>query len=54
MPHPTQAKAKKIKRHGKIRGKKLTRKQEGLFGLIAGGRTPTRTRNSELAKRMTQ
>lgn len=53
MPHPTQAKAKKIKKHGRIRGKKLTDKQEGFFGLIAGGGTPTKTRNSNLAKRMT-
>ena len=55
MPHPTQAKAKKIKKHGEIRGKKLTKKQEGFFGLIAGGRTPTKTKshNEHLAERMT-
>ena len=55
MPHPTQAKARKIKKHGTIRGKKLTKKQEGFFGLIAGGGTPTRTKthNEHLAERMT-
>ena len=55
MPHPTQAKAKKIKKHGEIRSKKLTKKQEGFFGLIAGGKKPTRTKshNEHLAERMT-
>lgn len=38
----SQKKAKKIMRHGEIKGKDLTPKQEGLFGLIAGGGTPTR------------
>ena len=47
---PTQTKAKKIKKHGKIRGKKLTKAQEGFFGLIAGGGTL----NEHLAKRMTE
>lgn len=55
MSHPTQAKARKIKKHGEIRGKKLTKKQEGFFGLIAGGGTPTRTEThkEQLARRMT-
>ncbi len=35
-----QEKAKKILRHGVIRGKALTKKQKGLFGVIAGGKTP--------------
>ena len=30
-------KAKKILRHGKVRGKSLSKKQKGLFGAIAGG-----------------
>lgn len=47
MPHkkrslPTRVKAKKIRKHGKVRGKRLTKKQKGLFGLIAGGQKPTR------------
>ncbi len=33
----TIAKAKKIRKHGKIRGKPLTGKQKGLFGARAGG-----------------
>ncbi len=53
MPHPTQAKARKIKKHGEIRGKKLTKKQEGFFGLIAGGGTPTKSHAGHLAERMT-
>lgn len=49
----TQAKAKKILKDKKVRGKELTKPQEGLFGLIAGGGTPTRTKD-DLAKRMTE
>ena len=37
-------KARDMLRHGTVHGKKLTRKQRGLFGLIAGGGTPTRQR----------
>lgn len=33
----TRAKAKKILRHGKVRGKKLTKPQKGFFGARAGG-----------------
>lgn len=33
----TIAKAKKIRKHGKIRGKPLTKKQKGLFGARSGG-----------------
>lgn len=39
---PTQAKAKEILRHGKARGRSLSRKQKGFLGLIAGGGRPTR------------
>lgn len=54
MPHPTQVKAKKIKKHDKIRGKKLTPKQEGFFGLLAGGTLArTKSRNRGMAERMT-
>ena len=42
MARITKAKAKKILRDKRIRGKKLTKKQRGLFGLIAGGKRPTR------------
>lgn len=41
---PTQAKAREMLRHGEARGHKLTRKQKGLLGLIAGGGKPTRMR----------
>ena len=38
MPHKlTKTKAKKILKHGKVRGKKLTKKQKGFFGARAGG-----------------
>ena len=41
MPHRkapvTKAKAKKILKDGKIGGKKITPRQRGLFGSIAGG-----------------
>ncbi len=37
-------KAKEIMRHGEVHGEPLTKKQRGLFGLIAGGGTPTRTK----------
>lgn len=36
------AKAKKILKDGSIKGNALTDKQKGLFGLIAGGGTPSR------------
>ncbi len=44
MPHThkvktvTKRKAKKILKHGSVRGKKLTKKQRGLFGARAGGK----------------
>ena len=37
MPHLTSTKARKILRHGEVRGKKLTKKQKGFFGARAGG-----------------
>lgn len=40
--YPSPEKAKKILRHGKARGKRLTKRQKGFLGLIAGGGTPTR------------
>ncbi len=33
----TRKKAKKILKHGKVRGKKLTKRQKGFFGARAGG-----------------
>lgn len=33
----SKAKAKEILRHGEVRGHRLTKKQKGLFGAIAGG-----------------
>lgn len=38
----TKAKAKKILKDGKIRGKKLTAKQKKFFGAISGGQRPRR------------
>lgn len=39
---PSKAKAKKILKDKTIRGKKITKKQRGLFGLVAGGKKPTK------------
>jgi len=47
----SKKKAKKILKHGKVRGKKLSKKQKGLFGLIAGGKKPTKLRKRKKAKR---
>lgn len=33
----SREKAKEILRHGEVRGKPLTKKQEGFFGARAGG-----------------
>ena len=41
----SQRKAKKILRDKKVKGKTLSAKQRGMFGLIAGGGTPTRVRD---------
>ncbi len=41
---PSRSKARKMLRDGTIRGKKITKRQRGLFGLIASGKRPTRTR----------
>lgn len=40
----TKAKAKKILREDKptLRGKRITKAQRGLLGVIASGKTPTR------------
>lgn len=38
MPHKlTKAKAKKILKEGKAKGKKITKKQRGFFGARVGG-----------------
>lgn len=37
---PSQAKAKKMLRHGKARGESLTKAQRGFFGVIASGKKP--------------
>lgn len=43
----TKAKAKKILKDGKIRGKKLTKKQRGYFGRIASGKPLTKTKKKQ-------
>jgi hypothetical protein len=35
----SKQKAKKMLKHGKVRGKALTKKQKGLFGAVAGGKS---------------
>ena len=39
MP-PTKKKAKEMLHHGEVHGKPLTKKQRGLFGVIASGKKP--------------
>ncbi len=36
---PTQRKARKILKHKKVRGKRLAKKQRGLFGAVARGKS---------------
>ena len=43
----TKSKAKVILKEGKIRGKKLTLKQKGFFGLIAGGKQATKKKKKK-------
>lgn len=42
MKKPTKKKSKEILKHGEVRGHALSKKQKGFFGLIAGGKRPTR------------
>ncbi|MGH8744530.1 MAG: hypothetical protein ACREUY_09665 [Burkholderiales bacterium] len=37
--HLTSGKAREILHHGTVRGHKLTKKQRGLFGAVAGGKS---------------
>ena len=48
---PTKAKAKKIQSHGAVGGRPLSGRQRGLFGLIAGGGTPTQPQTRRLRRR---
>lgn len=45
MAKLTRKKAKKILRHGSVRGKKLTKKQRGFFGARAGGKKKKKVTN---------
>ena len=40
----TKKKAREILRDGTVHGKKLTKKQLGLFGIIASGKKPGKKR----------
>jgi hypothetical protein len=40
----TKQKAKKMLEHGTVRGKRLSKKQRGLFGVIASGKKPRKKR----------
>ena len=44
-------KAKKIIKHGKVRGKPLTKKQKGFFGARAGGMKRKRTHRRRRRRR---
>ena len=50
MAKPTKKKSKKILKHGKIRGNKLTKKQRGFFGAIAGGNVRKKRKGIGLRK----
>lgn len=41
---PSKAKAGEMLEHGTVHGKPLTKKQKGLFGMIRGGKKPTKMR----------
>jgi len=43
----SKAKARKMMRHGRVRGRPLTERQMGLFGLIAGGGKPSRLHRAQ-------
>lgn len=45
----TKKKAKKILKHGTVRGRKLTKKQRGYMGAVAGGsaRKPRKRRSKK-------
>ncbi|MEK6830169.1 MAG: hypothetical protein AABY15_08700 [Nanoarchaeota archaeon] len=47
----SKEKAKEIMRHGEVKGHALSEKQKGLFGMIAGGGTPTRLKKKRIAIR---
>jgi hypothetical protein len=47
----TQHKAGKMLKHGEVRGKPLTKKQKGLFGLVKGGKKPSRLSDAKEAIR---
>lgn len=41
---PSKGKAKEMLRHGEVGGDPLSKKQKGLFGMLAGGGLPSRMR----------
>ncbi len=41
---PTQGKAKEIMQDGAVRGKPITTKQRGLFGIIMAGKVPKKVK----------
>ncbi len=47
----TQTKAKKILRHGEVRGKSLTEAQKGFFGARAGGAPIKRSEQAKALKK---
>jgi len=51
MAKLTRAKAKKILRDGKIRGKPLTARQKRFFGAIVGGQRPRKKRKLKRVRR---
>lgn len=48
---PSKAKAQEIMRHGEVKGHPLTMPQSGMMGLMAGGGTPTRTKEQKAKRR---
>ena len=48
---PTKKKAKQILRDNSAQGHPLTQKQKGYFGMIAGGKMPTKTMKKRMKGR---
>ena len=43
----SKSKAKEMLRHGEVHGEPLSKKQRGLFGLIAGGGRPSKRKGDK-------
>ena len=51
MKKLTKSKAKKMLKEGVVRGHKLTKKQKGYFGAVAGGKSKKLTQREAILRR---